>query len=209
MIIKERFNQKLLVEGNDDQHVIWSLCERFSIAENFDVVECGGVNRLLEQIPVRFKQSGIKTIGVIIDADVDMNSRWKSLSELLAKEHYTVPAQLPGNGLVLNPASMVKVGIWVMPDNKVNGMIEDFIRFLVPNNDSLLMVATETLDKIESKELNKYSLSHKSKALIHTWLSWQEDPGTPMGLAITKKYLTTEKEICSALIQWIKTTFTT
>jgi len=50
---------------------------------------------------------------------------------------------------------------------------------------------------------NKYSSTHKSKAKIHTWLSWQEDPGTPMGLAITKRYLTVNDTNCSMLINWI------
>ena len=42
MKIKEKYTQKLLVEGNDDQHVIWALCEKFNIPEVFDVIDCGG-----------------------------------------------------------------------------------------------------------------------------------------------------------------------
>lgn len=52
----EKFKKKLLVEGNDDQHVIWALCEKFGVVENFDVIDCEGVENLLNQIPVRFKQ---------------------------------------------------------------------------------------------------------------------------------------------------------
>lgn len=32
---KENYTKKLLVEGNDDQHVIWALCEKFNIPETF------------------------------------------------------------------------------------------------------------------------------------------------------------------------------
>jgi hypothetical protein len=35
---KEKFDKKLLVEGNDDQHVILALCKKFDIAETFDVI---------------------------------------------------------------------------------------------------------------------------------------------------------------------------
>ena len=52
MRIKEKFNKKLLVEGNDDQHVIWALCAQFKIIETFDVIDCEGIDKLLEQIPV-------------------------------------------------------------------------------------------------------------------------------------------------------------
>jgi hypothetical protein len=64
-----------------------------------------------------------------------------------------------------------------------------------------------TLENIEKQKLNKYSLNHKSKAIIHSWLSWQEDPGTPMGLSITKRYLTTDEETCSNLIKWLNELF--
>jgi hypothetical protein len=37
--------------------------------------------------------------------------------------------------------------------------------------------------------VRKFALGHFAKAHIHTWLAWQSDPGTPMGLALTKKYL--------------------
>lgn len=44
MKIKEKYpRQKLLVEGNDDQHVVWALCEKYQITENFDVIDSRGV----------------------------------------------------------------------------------------------------------------------------------------------------------------------
>jgi hypothetical protein len=48
---------------------------------------------------------------------------------------------------------------------------------------------------------------HKSKARIHTWLAWQEDPGTPMGLAITKSYLDTNQELCNLFVNWLNNLF--
>lgn len=94
-----------------------------------------------------------------------------------------------------------------MPDNNLNGMLEDFISFLIPQNDQLFLIALETLQLIEGKSLNKYQTIHKSKALIHSWLSWQDDPGTPMGLAITKRYLTTDVDKCSQFLQWLNHLF--
>jgi len=102
---------------------------------------------------------------------------------------------------------MVSIGIWIMPNNDIDGMLEDFISFLIPKEDKLLPIASQTLDNIERENLNKYIPAHKSKALIHSWLSWQEDPSTPMGQAITKKFLTTDTDICSKLISWISEAF--
>lgn len=109
-------------------------------------------------------------------------------------------------GLIVKTESY-KVGVWIMPDHNLNGMLEDFLSFLVPKDDKLLPVINATLDKIEIDNLNKYSLIHKSKAVIHSWLAVQEDPGTPLGQSITKRYLTTDVETCNSLITWINDLF--
>ena len=206
MKIKEAHTKKLLVEGKDDQHVIWALCEKFSIPEVFDVVDCEGIDNLFKSIPIRLKQERIETLGVIIDADTNLNNRWGSIKNLLSNQGNRVPDDLPVEGLVLLNGN-VKVGAWIMPSNDTNGMLEDFMSFLIPSNDQLLPVVDTTLDEIERKKLNKYQLTHKSKARIHSWLSWQEDPGTPMGFSITKRYLTTDNESCEQLINWLKKLF--
>ena len=203
---KEIYTQKLLVEGNDDQHVIWALCEKFNIPEVFDVIDCGGIDNLYESISLRFKQTDIETVGIIIDADIDLNKRWAYIRNLISNQGFKMPIDLPNDGLVLLNGN-IKVGVWIMPSNDTNGMLEDFVSFLVPPNDELLPIVDTTLNEIERQKLNKYALIHKSKARIHSWLSWQEDPGTPMGFSITKRYLTTDNENCKQLINWLKILF--
>jgi hypothetical protein len=201
---KKGLSKILLVEGKNDQHVVWSLCSKFNIPENFDVVDCEGIDKLIEQIPVRFKQSGIETIGVIIDADTDLNAAWQKIRSVFLGQNCPVPENIPSDGLICENPGGIKTGAWIMPDNNLNGMIEDFISFLIPANDSLLPIAESTLQSIEHNHLNKYTLNHKSKAKIHTWLSWQEVPGAPLGLAITKRYLTTDNDACLKFITWLK-----
>ncbi len=207
MRIKEKFNKKLLVEGNDDQHVIWALCEQFKISESFDVIDCEGIDKLLVQIPVRFKQSNLDTIGIIIDADSDLSIRWNNLKQILNPQGLIFPDMLPGDGLIVRELGMITIGIWIMPNNNLNGMIEDFVTFLVPIDDDVLPIIKENLNEIELKKLNKYKPVHKSKAVIHSWLAVQEDPGTPMGLSITKRYLTTDEKNCSSFVQWLNNLF--
>jgi hypothetical protein len=207
MSANEEFSSQLLVEGNDDQHVIWALCVKFNLRQNFEVIDCKGIEKLYEQIPVRFKQSGINTIGIIVDADTNLQSRWTSLKGLLTKQGFTMPEELPAEGLILSNADNKRIGVWIMPNNNLNGMLEDFISFLVPKDDKLLPIVNATLQNLEDQKLNKYSITHKSKAAIHSWLSWQEDPGTPMGLGITKRYLTTDEETCLQLTNWLTALF--
>jgi hypothetical protein len=204
---KDQFNKKLLVEGKDDQHVILALCQQFKISENFEIIDCEGIEKLNNQIPVRFKQSGIEVLGIIIDADTEIKNRWNSLKDTLSLQGFIVPNELPSNGLILENSLNVKVGVWIMPNNDLNGMLEDFISFLIPKNDMLFPIVNSAVNDIESKQLNKYSPLHKSKAIIHTWLAWQEVPGTPMGLSITKRYLSTDENNCLLLMDWINKLF--
>lgn len=207
MRTKEQFPKKLLVEGNDDQHVIWALCEKFKVTHNFDVIDCEGIDNLLLQIPIRFKQSDLNALGIIIDADTDIKKRWASLSSQLAEQGFSLPETIPNEGLVMEKNG-IRIGVWIMPNNNLNGMLEDFISFLIPKDDKLQIIAQDTLESIEQKKLDRYKPSFKSKALLHSWLSWQDDPGTPMGWAITKKYLTTDEANCLRLINWLKAIFT-
>ena len=203
---KEQFHKKLLVEGNDDQHVIWALCEKFKVPETFDVINCDGIDNLFKQIPARLKQSHLEALAIIIDADTEIKNRWETLKSVFSKQEITLPNEIPGEGLIFK-INHLTISVWVMPNNELNGMLEDFISFLIPKEDKLLQIANQTLYAIEKEKLNNYIPAHKSKALIHTWLSWQGDPGTPMGLAITKKFLTTEEENCNKLINWLSTSF--
>lgn len=214
--IQDHPTSLLLVEGNDDFHVIHSLCKQFSIpvrnlenpkSGSFSVKDCKGINELLEQIPVLYKSSSqLSTIGIIVDADVDLLSRWESIRNLLIGLGFVSPDELPINGLIVINGNL-KVGVWIMPNNNLNGMLEDFISFLIPSDDKLLPFINDSLEAIEKQTLNKYSAIHRSKAVIHSWLAVQEDPGTPLGQGITKRYLTTDEETCRCLINWIDNLF--
>lgn len=214
--IQDHPNSLLLVEGNDDFHVIHSLCKQFYVPvrnlENpsggeFSVKDCKGINELLEQIPVLFKSSNpLTTIGIIVDADVNLNSRYASIKNILQDIGFSLPEVIPTEGLIVT-SEKNKIGVWIMPNNNLNGMLEDFLSFLVPDNDKLLPIIKTNLNEIENQNLNNYLPIHKSKAIIHSWLAIQEDPGTPLGQGITKRYLTTDEETCSLLINWLNDLF--
>ena len=52
--------------------------------------------------------------------------------------------------------------------------------------------------------MTSFKPTHKSKAEVHTYLALQDEPGNPMGLAITKKTLDPETKIAQTFINWIK-----
>jgi len=135
MKIKEKFNKKLLVEGDNDQHVVWALCKKLSIPENFDVIDCGGRGGVVKLIKAMLKTSDVETLGIVIDADEDLRGSWNSVKDILKRQDQGVaaPDELPKDGWVGNLSNgFIKVGVWIMPDNNLNGMLEDFISFMLP-----------------------------------------------------------------------------
>ena len=197
--------KQLLVEGNDDMHVVLALCEKFNLKENFDIINLEGIDTLLKNIPVRLKTDNLETLGIIIDADKNISAQWEKLKKIFANSGYATDGILSLDGFIQKNPDGIKIGVWIMPNNHLPGMLEDFIKFLIPPDDKLLPVIQAHLENIEEKNLNKYNKKiHKAKALVHSWLAVQENPGTPIGLSITKKYLTTDEETCSKLINWLK-----
>lgn len=94
-----------------------------------------------------------------------------------------------------------------MPDNQLPGMLEDFVAHLMPPDDALRPKAEAILQEIERDCLNCYTLVHRPKALIHTWLAWQETPGMPMGQAITAQVLKYDCGIALAFVEWLQRLF--
>lgn len=204
--------QQLLVEGADDLHIIKAICAKFNVNESFTITDCNGVEKLLGSLAVRLKGDGdTKVVGIVLDADTDATARWTSLRSILISsgKYNNIPQVCPKSGLVIPPISKsdMKFGAWIMPDNSTPGMIEDFAAMLIPDGDNLAALADKTLQHIEAKNMNRYKAVHRTKAHIHTWLAWQEDPGTPMGLAITKRYLTTDPPVCHDFVDWLNRLF--
>ncbi len=196
----------LLVEGSDDLHVFSALFEKYKLPESFKIEDTKGISNLLASIPIYIKAQQTH-IGIVVDADEDLQARWQAVTSQLEPFGYRIPASSNPQGSILKNTGYPTVGIWVMPNNQLTGMIEDFMAYLIPEHDLLLEKAGVILDQLEAEGLNKYKAIHKSKAKIHTWLAWQKSPGTPLGSAITKKYFDANNKEAQKFIQWIRDLF--
>ncbi|MHB9004891.1 MAG: DUF3226 domain-containing protein [Coriobacteriia bacterium] len=189
-----------MVEGKDDEIVLRKLVDHHfpaSISKQIDIRALGGIEELLSSIPVQVKASDINTLGLVVDADTSLESRWRSVTSQLSKAGYrSLPTAPQPSGTLVHGGALPNVGIWIMPDNRVPGMLEDFIAFLVPPDDSLWEHAKECLGGV--------SVKNPSKSLIHTWLAWQGKPGKPLGQAITMRYLDPNAEHSVSLSLWLR-----
>jgi hypothetical protein len=200
----------LLVEGRDDEYVMRHLCGQRGVQYLDEITPLGDADRLLESFPVRLKESDVEALGVVIDADSDIASRWQSLQDRLNKAGYQdVPEDPIVTGTILHPPPktlLPRVGLWIMPDNQTKGILENFLRFLVPPGSRLFGHVESSIASIPEEE-RRFSQLAEPKAVIHTWLAWQEEPGKPFGTAITAKFLDPHVPQVDILVAWLKALF--
>ena len=200
----------LLVEGTDDEHVFKHLCGQRGVGQLDEIKPQGSVEQLLENFPVRLKESEIEVLGVVLDADTDLAGRWDALRHRLGQAGYGgVPDQPKTGGTILDPPPntlLPRFGVWLMPDNQSKGILEDFLRFLVPAGSLLFNHVETSVASIPAGE-RRFSQLDQPKAIIHTWLAWQKAPGKPLGIAITAKFLDANVAQVDVLVAWLKALF--
>jgi hypothetical protein len=192
---------RLLVEGSDDRHLIGHLLQQHGVSLASDEIqECDGVEALLnEKLPVLLKGS-YTSIGIVVDADLDVQSRWQSIRGRLRQSGYEVPATPGADGLIVRDRQPA-VGVWIMPDNVLPGMLEDFVRQLVPPGDDLWPLAERSVAAIPAPS-RRFNATAERKAEIHTYLAWQEQPGTRMGSAIANQYFEANARLAITFVEW-------
>ena len=200
----------LMVEGPDDEHVVKHICGERKLGTIENIQPYGGKDSLLEGMGVRLKESDIAALGIILDADTDLQARWDAVRDRLTRAGFTsLPVGPTPDGTVINPPAdslLPRVGIWLMPNNQLPGILEDFLRFLIPSGDPLLVHVDHSIDSI-ALPLVRFPALKKPKARIHTWLAWQEEPGRPFGLAMAARYLDPHLPAADTFAEWLRRTF--
>ena len=198
----------LILEGPDDFHFFNALLDHSncsSLKNRVHRTSPHGVVNAINGFKLQLKIDKITSLGLVIDADENIAQRWAQVKRILHEANYSdIPDAPDPTGIVLNDVQAIvpKVGVWIMPNNKLPGSLEDYVRMLVPKKNQLLARAGRSVNSIKL-EKRLFLKQHLTKAVIHTWLAWQELPGEPMGRAITKGYLDLDTLEARSLISWL------
>jgi hypothetical protein len=219
------FTNVLLFEGDNDLRPVGHLIDLLhgkgstefydedpeTPGDTIGLKEFGGYDKLRPRFPVLIRTSSSHSrIGIVADADDEPASRWQSLTDALQNVgEVDCPDDPPEDGWVGPvdlPDRTVTVGIWMMPDNGSPGEAEDFLLELIPDEDTLLPRARECLETA-LPEIPEDERPKESKALLRTWLAWQEEPGRPLGPAVTEDYFNLEKDLARRFVAWLRRLF--
>lgn len=206
----------LIVEGYSDMNVILSLLNQHDIDSSIcEIKPRHGYENAIADFVANLYSSANATsvIGIVLDADKDVDSRYKEINKSLFSKfgrRHTDLAKLPEDGLV-STYNGHKIGIWIMPNCKKTGTLEDFLLDKMDARNRLFGEVTDALMNLENNakgdsnlESMLYAPYHKNKALVRTFISWKEPPDLNIGDATDYRYFPRETETEKRFISWIK-----
>lgn len=201
----------LLVEGESDKRTLPELLEGAGLpwgsraAPIVRIHTLGGIRKLdREEVVAQLKRAGLRRLGLIVDADEDPQARWASIRGSFA-DHFTLPEAPASQGTIL-PAGphLPQLGIWMMPDNGRQGMLETFLLALRSGSNSALLEHAETSCAGARVHGAPYAEAQRDKALTHTWLAWQDPPGRQLHEAVRARVLDPRHESAADFVRWFK-----
>ena len=198
-----REDRVLLVEGQDDKHVVRHLCNRSQPMPAFDIRDKGGIDNLLASIGPEVKAPGRMAVGILPDANDDPEARWNALRHRLADQHFDLPERPDPNGTVIDGSP--RIGIWLWPDNQEPGELENFVEVMVPRRDGVWPLAQAYVDGIPEPE-RRFPLGKTLKAQLHAWLATRRTPGR-MGSSIGTGELEVDGPLAERFADWLRRLF--
>ncbi|MBL7988094.1 MAG: hypothetical protein JNJ94_08530 [Chlorobi bacterium] len=196
----------LLVEGKNDEHLLYALLEHHAVPKNsFRIKDKQGWEKLRRELDVEIDASDLECLGILVDTDASLNGRWQALCDILQKCGYTsIPSQPNALGTIIEQSGKPRIGVWLMPNNKKSGMLEDFLQMLIPSENVLWAYAQRCVEELPER---LFSSTHNSKATTYTYLAWQEQPGQLFSVAVKANSFDANAQPAQELISWIQRLF--
>ncbi|MCA9023978.1 MAG: hypothetical protein KDA86_02075 [Planctomycetaceae bacterium] len=203
---------EIRVEGENDQHSLVHILLHHGLkydekpwpSDHPKFIPAGGKDPLLNSMVDVIKLSTPPAVGFVLDADNPMTDRWNQVSKNLNEVGLALPSTPPLTGLIKYvPKYKTRVGIWLMPDNQRDGKIKDFLQTLIAQDDPLIELAIDSTNEAKSKGAT-FADKDQPKAVLNTWLAWQEEPGEPYGRAVAKRYFDHDHELAFRFVKWFK-----
>ena len=172
----------------------------------------GVINHLKNALLPQLADGTMTHIAAIVDADYAAHgggytNTMDRLSEALAPFGFTLePEQVENSGLCFkNADGLADFGLWIMPRSQHEGMLEDWVKSCVDENEQALFEhATNAVQQLAAPKFPTHKIS---KAEVATWLAWQKEPGHGLYHLITESLLNRQSPLFVELEQWLEKVF--
>ena len=196
----------LLVEGQDDEHVVKHLYLRSHPILPFHIENKSNVDTLLDSIKQEIRVPDRKAVGILVDANASLSNRWKAVANRLEQAGLEVPHHPEPTGTIIDGTTRTpRVGIWLMPDNVSPGELENFVSEMIPEDDPVWPLAEDYIDGIPEDD-RKFIEKKIPRAKVHAWLATREEP-RKMGVAIRAQDLHVDGPLSTRFANWLRQLF--
>lgn len=201
-----------IFEDEDDKHLVGQIARIVGIDIKKEPLTLRGNDLATLRKTIKHQSnSDHDRLVLVLDADHEPTGgpikRWREVIAALRETGYAVPENISTeNGLIYDLDDGRRVAVWLFPDCKSAGALEEFmIRALIPADDGLLRVASDIVGKLEER---RFPSKYDRKAEVRTWLAWQKRPGLPPGRAVAEKIIIPEETRLGRFLAWLRQAFT-
>ncbi|WP_447474150.1 DUF3226 domain-containing protein [Vibrio harveyi] len=194
----------VLVEGNDEVEFFRAFCNKHQI-NDVQFIETGGKERFKDELPVILNAPGFEkviSLGIVRDADLSQQSALQSVQSQLRK--HSLPEPRVHGGFAND--DRLKVGIFIMPGNRDQGMLESLMLDTVDDHP-VKVAAEEYINNLPTLLENTAFKPPKNiyKAKLHAYLAGMKDHKPSLGLAAQKGYFNLESPALESLKLFVTT----
>jgi hypothetical protein len=200
-----RSNQLLAVEGKDECNFFKAMLEYEDI-NNIQVIDIGGKDKFKIEFPLLLNSDGfsdVHTLGFVRDAEENQAvSAFSSICGILKKNGLPAPKVVN----TIHDAQNIKIGVFIMPNNIDEGMLEDLCIESVKANPVFECVNKYIECCLPHLPENEKNINI-SKAKIQTYLASKKPIVNSLGLAATKGYWDFNEKCFSEISQFLRDLF--
>jgi hypothetical protein len=200
----------LLVEGDEDRRVIPFLMDEYVVWGNkknewvAEVESHDGIENLFKPGNIRAaaktpagRPSGSSSMRMTNSIPDGHESGSAASGSLTTSRRICL-----WEGLIHQNSDGLRIGVWIMPDNRSRGMLETFLSHLiVPADATLWAFAQESCTRSRDHGAS-YTDPHRDKANIHTYLAWRNPPGMQLHVSVFTRALDARLPLADRFAKW-------
>ena len=208
----------LLVEGEADRAFFEQVCGVLGLNTSVKVSppkdfagshnSKEGIFNHLPDLLVQLADGGITRLAVVVDADSAANGGGyeraiNRVEKIVEPYGFVLAAHAVGGIVFQHNDGLADFGLWVMPNNADEGMLEDWIKHSIHPDEKRLFAHAEAV-VATLPQPPKFKPIHRSKAEVATWLAWQKQPGHGTYRAVEDGLIDTISTHYQNLTAWLR-----
>lgn len=213
MLLVEGPNDKAFFEAFLKKHALDKIITTHppkTVGGNYNSKQ-GAIN-ILPTLTQNLIDGNTERLGLIVDSDSIANGGGltTTLEQIAHKlepyAYQTKPTPCKKGGFIFkNNDGLPNIGVWIMPNNKDEGAIEDWVsQLVVTSQKPLFSKACDAVNKIPNP---LFPQTRIKKAEVATWLAWQKLPGKGLHYTIDGDLLDVSAKHYTGLLSWINEIF--